>query len=125
MKNKGFSLVESLISIVIFLIGISGGLYYYFYSQTTVNLALNRRTAAEICHARLEFLRSIPYNLLNTYNEETSVSINQINGIRKTIIENIDEDQDGKEDYKKIKVRVEWNEKNQNQAVELVTILSN
>lgn len=126
IKNKkGLSLVESIISIVVFLIGISGGFAYYFFSQTSLALELNRRTAAEICYARMDFLKTVPYNSLDQYAEEnTPVSINNINGYRKTIIENIDENNDEKNDYKEITVRVEWTENGKNQNVEIITFIS-
>ncbi|MGB9678062.1 MAG: type IV pilus modification PilV family protein, partial [Candidatus Ratteibacteria bacterium] len=43
-KNNGFSLIEIIVSVLIFTIGILGGLAYFFYSQTNLNLERHRRT---------------------------------------------------------------------------------
>ncbi|MFN4227964.1 MAG: prepilin-type N-terminal cleavage/methylation domain-containing protein [Candidatus Ratteibacteria bacterium] len=126
-KSSGFSLVETIISILIIVIAIFGTFSYFFYSQTNLNLERHRRTALQIAQARIEFLRTVNYNNLENYIENgTDVNIDEITGKRITIIENIDdpEEQDGIPDYKKITVKVIWFENKKNNEVNLQTIIA-
>mgnify|MGYP000170857332 CR=1 FL=1 len=124
-KKVGFTLVESLVATLIFLIGVIGGFSYFFYAQTTLNIELHRRIAAEIVHSRLENLRTVSFIELPSYEEEnTEVQIDKICGYRTTTIEDIDEDDDGEIDYRKITVRIRWDENGKEQNVEMVTFIS-
>ena len=127
MKNKGFSLVEIIVSTLIFIIGIFGTLAYFFYSQTNLNVERHRRTATEIAQSRIEFLKTVAYSNLNNYNENgTTINIDEIQGKRITIIEDINDpdDIDSNPDYKKITVKVVWFENKKNNEVVLQTIIS-
>ncbi|MCM8771620.1 MAG: prepilin-type N-terminal cleavage/methylation domain-containing protein [Candidatus Omnitrophica bacterium] len=126
-KNSGYSLVEILVSILILTIGIFGTLYYFFYSQTNLNLERHRRTALQIAHSRIEFLRTVNYNNLMDYVENgVEVDIDEIKGRRFTIIEDINdpEDADTNPDYKKITVKVVWYENKRNNEVVLRTLIA-
>ncbi|MGC8976550.1 MAG: type IV pilus modification PilV family protein [Candidatus Ratteibacteria bacterium] len=126
-KNNGFSLIEIIVSVLIFTIGILGGLAYFFYSQTNLNLERHRRTAIELAQSRIEFLKTVSYSNLNNYNENgTNITIDEISGKRMTIIEDIDDpdDVDTNPDYKKITVKITWYENKKNNEVVLQTIIS-
>ncbi len=127
MKKSGFSLVEVIVSILIFIIGIFGTLAYFFYSQTNLNIERHRRTAIELAQSRIEFLKTVAYSNLNNYNENgTIINIDEIQGKRITIIEDIDDpdDLDTNPDYKKITVKIVWFENKKNNEVVLQTIIS-
>jgi len=122
---KGFTLVEVMISIVILLIGIFGVWAYFIYSQNALELAVKKRYASQICHMRLEELRSVDYNALSGYEEtNTPIKIENLDGFRNTVVENIDENNDGRTDYKKITVRVNWNQNGKEQKIEFVSFIS-
>jgi prepilin-type N-terminal cleavage/methylation domain-containing protein len=124
-KMKGFTLVEVMISIVILLIGIFGVWAYFIYSQNALELAVKKRYASQICHMKLEELRSVDYNALSGYEEtNTPVKIDNLDGFRNTVVENIDENNDGRTDYKKITVRVNWNQNGKEQKIEFVSFIS-
>ncbi|MCX7917566.1 MAG: hypothetical protein N2589_05510 [bacterium] len=127
-KNKnGYSVVEILIAILIIIIGFIGTLSYFLYSQINLNLERHRRTALQIAHSRIEFLRTISYNNLMNYIENgTVVQIDEISGRRITMIEDINdpEDTDSLPDYKKITVKVIWFENRRNNEVVLQTIIA-
>jgi Tfp pilus assembly protein PilV len=130
MNSKGFSLVEVIVSILIFIVGIFGTLAYFFYSQTNLNVERHRRTATEMAQSRIEFLKTVSYSNLNNYNENgTNINIDEIQGKRMTIIEDIDDPDDPyatdtKPDYKKITVKIIWFENKKINEVVLQTIIS-
>jgi len=122
---KGFTLVEVMISIIILLIGIFGVWAYFIYSKNALELAVKKRYASQICHMRLEELRSVDYNALSGYEEtNTPIKIDNLDGYRNTVIEDIDENKDGRTDYKKITVRVNWNQNGKEQKIEFVSFIS-
>ncbi|MCM8785456.1 MAG: prepilin-type N-terminal cleavage/methylation domain-containing protein [Candidatus Omnitrophica bacterium] len=126
-KNKGFSLIEIIVSILIILIGVFGTLTYFFYSQINLNLERHKRTALQIAQSRIEFLKTVNYNNLENYIENgTNVNIDEITGKRITLIENIIDTEDGDNvpDYKKITVKVIWHENKRNNEVNLQTIIA-
>lgn len=126
-ENKGYSLIEVMVAALIFIIGIFGTLAYFFYSQTNLNVERHRRTALQIAHSRLEFLRTVSYNNIMNYAENgTDVNIDEIKGKRYTTIEDLDdpEDPDTAPDYKKITVKVIWFENKRNNEVVLSTIIA-
>jgi len=124
-KMKGFTLVEVMISIIILLIGIFGVWAYFIYSKNALELAVKKRYASQICHMRLEELRSVDYNALSGYEEtNTPIKIDNLDGYRNTVIEDIDENKDGRTDYKKITVRVNWNQNGKEQKIEFVSFIS-
>jgi Tfp pilus assembly protein PilV len=127
MNSKGFSLIEVIVSILIFIVGVFGTLAYFFYSQTNLNVERHRRTATEMAQSRIEFLKTVSYPNLNNYNENgTNINIDEIQGKRMTIIEDIDDpdDPDTTPDYKKITVKIIWFENKKNNEVVLQTIIS-
>ena len=122
---KGFTLVEVMISIIILLIGIFGVWAYFIYSKNALELAVKKRYASQICHMKLEELRSVDYNALSGYEEtNTPIKIDNLDGYRNTVIEDIDENKDGRTDYKKITVRVNWNQNGKEQKIEFVSFIS-
>jgi prepilin-type N-terminal cleavage/methylation domain-containing protein len=123
--KKGFTLIEGMISIVIFLIGILGVWSYFIYSKSSLELATKKRIASQICHMRLEEVKSADYNTLANFEEtNTLVKIDNLDGYRTTEVENIDEDNDGKTDYKKIIVKVNWTQNGKDQKIELICFIS-
>lgn len=126
-RNKGYSIVEVLVAILILIIGILGILSYFFFSQTNLNLERHRRTALQIAQSRIEYLRTVSYNNLMDYIENgTNVNIDEIVGKRITIIEDVNDPEDGDilSDYKKITVKVVWFENKRNNEVMLQTIIA-
>ncbi|HOK56730.1 MAG TPA: type II secretion system protein [bacterium] len=125
MNKRGFTLIEGMIGILVFLIGILGGFAYFYFSKSTLELEIKRKIATEICHSRMEEIRTENYNnLLNFEENNTPVSVDKINGYRDTVIEDIDENGDGKTDYKKITVKVKWNQNGKDQEIKVVSFLS-
>ncbi len=124
-RQRGVSLVEVGVSMTVFLAGALGTLGYFSYSQMSLNLEGCRRCAAQLTHTRVEELRTVSFDLLPTCGEEnTEVHAGSFTGSRRTTIEDVDEDTDGSVDYRKATVQVSWAENGADQAVELVTFLS-
>jgi len=123
--ERGTTLVEVGVSLVVFLAGILGALSYFSFSQISLHLEGSRRAAAQIAHARLEELRTVAYDDLPLFAEEdTEVVSGSFTGTRRTIIEDVDDDGDDSVDYRRATVEVTWSQEGRDQTVRLVTLLS-
>lgn len=121
----GFTLIEVMISIVVFITGIIGSFTYFYYSKNYLDFTIKRKIATELCHYRLEEIRSAPYSeIINFKESQTPIMIGNLNGVRTTEIEDVDENNDGKTDYKKISVSIKWNQNDKEQKVEILALIS-
>jgi type II secretory pathway pseudopilin PulG len=121
----GFTLIEVMMGVMIIMIAIVGTFAYFTYGRTALDLAGHKRIAAEIASARLEEMRGVAYaKLLTKAETDTVVSMGEVDGKRSTIITDVDEDNDGKVDYRVVTARVTWLKNGRTQTVELVTIRS-
>jgi hypothetical protein len=134
-RRLGFSLVEAIIAI-----GIIGLFVFAIYGLLLSTLKIinddqNRTVALGIARKRLELIKNLPYDSVGTVGGVPSGSINQsedeqLNGVTFTIATNIqyvDDSFDGvaptdtlNTDYKKVRVRVTWNQGETDNPVVLV-----
>lgn len=116
--KKGFTLIEILVSLVIFLIIMAAGLSFFFYGKTDINLSGHYRQAGELASQKLEEIRALPYNEIeNSYEQGIvmeDISFNRITSVT----------QRADLDMKEIEAKVRWQEKGINREVKLKTIIS-
>jgi prepilin-type N-terminal cleavage/methylation domain-containing protein len=65
MNKSGFSIIESIISMVLLSICVTGGMAYYFNASKIMALATDKKIAMEIANEDLEKIREGGYDQLN------------------------------------------------------------
>ena len=111
LSSDGFTIIETLISIVLLAITLTGGISIYFYSDRVVTLMGHKKMAAEIANSRMEELRELDYSVFSsTYDPtnspfEDSVMVGGISATRK-----ITTAHSNPSGYMEVKVNVSWTE---------------
>lgn len=119
MKDSGgYSLIEVLLAIIMLGLVLIGGSAFFFYGSSFSHRAKFARIALELVEEKIDLLKEGSF--LSIKNEEEILSIGNLSFTRKTMVESVDEDGNGKADYKKVKVRVSWG---RGENVEVDTII--
>lgn len=116
-SKKGMSLVEVMVSILILTIVILGSAVLFVYGLGHVTLSKNYRVATELAAQKLEQFRADNHYHIDIPDGETSedISLGGVSFTRDTMTEDIGL-------YKKVKVTVNWTQKNRDRDVSLVTL---
>jgi len=116
-SKKGMSLVEVMVSILILTIVILGSAVLFVYGLGHVSLSKNYRVATELAAQKLEQFRADNHYHIDIPDGETSedISLGGVSFTRDTMTEDIGL-------YKKVKVTVNWTQKNRDRDVSLVTL---
>ncbi|KAA3612063.1 MAG: hypothetical protein DWQ05_18860 [Calditrichaeota bacterium] len=120
-NQKGVSLVEAMIAIVIFMIIMIGGHSYFARSHMVMAYGKLQRLAVAAAVHKMESLVKLDYSSLSSSLNETDVTIDLGNrsGTRSTTITYIDDAADGQAgadsdgntlDYKMIAVEIAWSD---------------
>ncbi|MCD6221005.1 type II secretion system protein [bacterium] len=117
MNKNGFTLVEILISIVIFLIFCIGIFNFFLYGQKEMNFSTHNYIATELADQKLEEIKTMAYKDIKNSNEE--ISVDNINYTRNVEVEKLNNPE-----RKKVKVEVIWTEGGKNNKIKLETIIS-
>jgi len=124
MKNinaKGFTLIESLISIIILAIILIGGMTFYFNSDRVLTLSSHKKLAIELAHDELEELKTGPYAAVVS-SGPTIISVGNLGNQTIEVIVDFEDDPIGgvtAEDYKNVEVKVTWSEAGQTGSREI------
>ncbi len=122
---KGFSLIETLVGIALVLVVFVGIFGVFQLAIKLVNKSKAKVGALALANERLEFIRNLPYDSVGTLGgippgnipQTETISLNDINYTRRTLIQYIDDSKDGLDDndengittdYKAAKVEVTW-----------------
>lgn len=130
MKHKnrynGYTLIEVILAIVIFVVIMTAGLSLFSYGRSDINLSGHYRQAKELAEQKLEELKKqVLYDDLANENEDITIE-----GITFNRITTITEEFEDEELYelegllKTLEVEVLWTEKGHQQKVTLKTIIS-
>lgn len=116
-SKKGMSLVEVMVSILILTIVILGSAVLFVYGLGHVSLSKNYRVATELAAQKLEQFRADNHYHIDIPDGETSedISLGGVSFTRDTMTEDLVL-------YKKVKVTVNWKQKNRDRDVSLVTL---
>src|SRR3990167_1130861 len=116
--NKGFTIAEALIAIILFTITLSGGLAIYVNADRIVTLATHKRLAIELANSKMEDLREKDYDEVVSLPQET-VNIGDLSGFREVTA-------DVFSDYKEVTSTVPWPEASEAEPreVEIKTIIA-
>jgi len=116
-SKKGMSLVEVMVSILILTIVILGSAVLFVYGLGHVTLSKNYRVATELAAQKLEQFRADNHYHIDIPDGETSedISLGGVSFTRDTMTEDLVL-------YKKVKVTVNWKQKNRDRDVSLVTL---
>ncbi|MBU4480384.1 carboxypeptidase-like regulatory domain-containing protein [Patescibacteria group bacterium] len=125
-KNKGFTLIDGLISIAIITT-----VFFSVFGAFRMGLMLLSSIKAKagaivLAEEQMEFIRSLPYNSVGTLSgipignipQTEIIDLNGIEYTRRALIQNFDDPKDGEgsddengitSDYKKVKIELSWN----------------
>jgi len=115
-SEKGTSLVEVMIAIVILALAILGGFVLFSYGRGQIDVQKNRRAAVQLAAQKLEGLKAGDYDNIQAGEITENISLEGLSYVRNT----------GAEDlglYKKITVSVSWEQMNKTQNVGLTTFI--
>jgi len=110
--KRGFTLIESLISLILLSIVLTGGMQFYFNSQKLVSLASHKRLALHIANARLEEMRKNGYGALPNpapgpgVVTTTTITVGGLTASRVETVVDVDANGDSVTDYKSVDVEV-------------------
>ena len=94
VKNggRGFTLLESLVAIMILVIMLTGGMAFYYQANALYYSGLRQRIATSIASSRMEVCKNEGYEGLKDASETvcrdagTSVSVGQLTGTRRVVV---------------------------------------
>ena len=130
----GFTIIETLISILLLAITLAGGLSIYFNADRIVTLVAHKKIAVEIANSRMEELRRLDYGVFkSTYGPTTPppfvrvipdpnvlpdppLTVGDIAATRTITVEYVPHVPSP--DYMEVRVKVSWMEANQTQLKE-------
>ena len=112
--QKGMTLVEVMVAMIIFVIGMVGGLTYFLYGRGHISQSQHRRGALQLASQKIEELKATDYSSITDDSDNITVDGTSYSRVW-------DESTVG--DYKEITVTVSWNQGG-TQEVELVSIIA-
>jgi len=116
-SKKGTSLVEVMAAVLISVIVILGGSFFYVASTNQINLREQYRAASRLASQKLEELKAGSYYTIVTGEVTDSVSLEDSSYSRNTITEDLGL-------YKKVTVTVNWGAGVKQRNVSLVTLIA-
>jgi len=150
-SEKGFTLLEMMVAIIIFAVVMIGGLSFFVYGRSDISREGHRRAALELASQRLEELKAADYSKIEPYScygvydyavyyihysdgwyvedEDPNETVDIDNLTGQSIITTVQyEDVDPGDgiasyDYLIVKVTVSWDEKGVTNNVTLTTLI--
>jgi len=116
-SKKGTSLVEVMAAVLISVIVILGGSFFYVASTNQINLREQYRAASRLASQKLEELKAGSYYAIATGEANDSVSLEDSSYSRSTVTEDLGL-------YKKVTVTVNWGAGVKQRNVSLVTLIA-
>jgi prepilin-type N-terminal cleavage/methylation domain-containing protein len=116
--ERGFTLVELLLAIVLLAILTIGGLNFFVYGRSDINREGHRRVALELASQKFEELKADGYALVIS-EDESNLSLDNISCLRTTSVTEIEIGE-----LKEVTVTVSWDEKGVTNNVELTTLIA-
>jgi len=115
-SEKGLTLIEVLVSAVVLVIVILGGMQFFIFGSARINREGHRRAALELAQQKIEELLASNYGEVVS-GSETGLPLDGIDCNRSTEVTYVDDpadalgtDDDDPQDYKRVSVIVSWNE---------------
>lgn len=127
-NKKGFTLVETLISILILAILLAGGMSFYFNSSDFMALAMHKKMALELATEKMEECKRVTtLSALDALDNNPtpgpeSISVGGLSATRTT---DVSDPGNGESGYRLVEVNVVWTEagKNTSRNVDLITYI--
>jgi len=116
-SKKGFTLIEVLIGITVFLVFCIGIFYFFFYGQKEIDFTTHSYQAEELANQKLEEIKTMPYRDIE--NSQEILTIDGIRYRRKVVV-----NERGDIRMKEVKVEVSWTEGGERYKIELNTIVA-
>ncbi len=128
-NNKGSSLVEILVSILILALVLVGGIALYFRAHELMTMAVHKRMATHMASTKLEEIKMLDYadlRLKDGTEEEAESKVGQFTAKSKINYKLIDVDENSIPipEYAQVRVNVFWTEVGKNSQSE-ITFVSN
>jgi len=127
--GSGYTLIEILVAVVIFLIVMVAGLAFFSYGRIDINLSGHFRQAKELAEQKLEELKKSSWdNIMAIKDEEEGlteegITVGNMSFDRITAVTD-PEDEDLDDFMQEVEVKVIWTEKGATQEVRLETIIA-
>src|SRR5262245_50589486 len=113
MNNRGFGLIESLVSLLLLSIVMVAGMAFYTHCDEQLGMAMHKKMATEIANCKMEDLKRNGYGSLPAVGTPVveTITVGQLAATRTTTVTDKDDPAGGTTpDYKEVKVRVNWTE---------------
>jgi prepilin-type N-terminal cleavage/methylation domain-containing protein len=118
MKQRAFTLIEVLVSIVILAVALTGSMSIYFYLNSIAGRAINERKAVQMADSKMEELKGVSYAALT--NSTTSISVGALSFQQTVTVTDLADTFASKQ----VRVLITWHEPDRtgDEAVDLVTV---
>lgn len=116
-SRKGTSLVEVMVAVLISVIVMLGGSFFYVASTNQINIRKQYRAASRLAGQKLEELKASDYDDVAIGEAKESLSLENISYSRSTITEDLGL-------YKQVRVTVNWGPAGMERNVSLVTLVA-
>jgi prepilin-type N-terminal cleavage/methylation domain-containing protein len=125
MNQRGMTLVENLVSMMLLTIVLTTGMSFFFGANKMTTLVVHKKMATELVNTKMEDLRRVAYSSVITAAAE-NVSVGALTGQRTVVVTDVDDPVGAGTDYKEVRVGVSWveAENNTTRATEAVTYIA-
>lgn len=111
-KKAGYSLIETVISMFLISLVLTGGITFYLHSQEVQARAVHKKIVNELLNAKLEALKNTGFYNLTPGNTQINI-IEGLSAQQVVTVTDIDDPVGGNIDYKQVEVSDSWTEPTQ------------
>ena len=116
-SEKGVSLVEVMVAVLISVIVMVGGSLFFVASTDQINLRQQYRAASRLASQKLEELKAVDYDTVAIGEAKDSVTLKNSTYSRSVVIKDTGS-------YKQVNVTVSWGPAGQERNINLVTFIA-
>jgi len=119
MQDRGFTLIENLVSMALLVLALTTGMALFHNAGQVGTLVVHKKYVAEMVNAKIEAIRQQSYATIASVAAQDIV-VDGLDAQMTVAVTEIDDPAGGAKDYKEVDVGITWTEAEENGPREII-----